>query len=381
MATRRSTMTERLRIARGQKPSGGAPTSVGRLKGYTDNAQYLQFAALLIAILLGACVVLARDHIIPSNFQADGLFIQRIAQGAAVGDTKYTNVASIYRALGLADNPTGAALGGYLVAVTAIILVWWKRGRRASSWSSVSLLVISLALSAVYLGWYSKDVFVLGVVFIFVLAPPTRFGFLLCMGSCLGYGIIFREYWLIVAVLFGAIRTTSSRLTPARLIAAVLVGTLAASVTVMLATGGRADTFRLGANEFRATLDIGTIITPFISAPEPFGGIANNLLTALALIVPLPVIALGGIYYLLIAGMILLMWVALVWALPTGSDVVASRSVALIVAFVSVQAVFEPDYGSALRHIAPLLPLFLWVSWSGVSPPPTMRVDTRTTTT
>ena len=35
------------------------------------------------------------------------------------------------------------------------------------------------------------------------------------------------------------------------------------------------------------------------------------------------------------------------------------RAVALLLALVIVQAIFEPDYGSYVKHIVPALPLFL----------------------
>jgi hypothetical protein len=37
----------------------------------------------------------------------------------------------------------------------------------------------------------------------------------------------------------------------------------------------------------------------------------------------------------------------------------AARASALLVAVVSVQAIFEPDFGSYLKHLTPLMPLFL----------------------
>ena len=35
------------------------------------------------------------------------------------------------------------------------------------------------------------------------------------------------------------------------------------------------------------------------------------------------------------------------------------RAVALLLGLVVVQAIFEPDYGSYLKHLSPMLPLFL----------------------
>ncbi len=51
--------------------------------------------------------------------------------------------------------------------------------------------------------------------------------------------------------------------------------------------------------------------------------------------------------------------------LPTGTAPLSERTprperaVALLLALVVVQAIFEPDYGSYVKHMVPVLPLFL----------------------
>jgi 4-amino-4-deoxy-L-arabinose transferase-like glycosyltransferase len=70
----------------------------------------------------------------------------------------------------------------------------------------------------------------------------------------------------------------------------------------------------------------------------------------------------GSSYYAVVAVLIAAVWIAAIACALRRSrraegDRVAMRCVLLALAFVTVQGVFEPDYGSALRHLSPLIPL------------------------
>lgn len=331
--------------------------------GASDAAAIGQLAIFVVSVALGYLVVLNRETIVPDHFYADGFFIQAIALGTADGDVKYTNTAAVYAALGLAENPLLASLLGYTAAVVVLAAVWvqlrhWPRG-----WAATATTALAVLLSAVYLGWYSKDVLVLAVAVVFVVARPGRIGWFVCLATSLAYAWLFRDYWFLVAALFAGISLVARSLTLARAILVALAATAAASIAIVVVLGASADAFRTGVNESRIGMDVGTIITPFVALPEPLGGIVNNVLTLVALWVPVPVALSGGAYYLAIAAIIFALWVLFASAVRRGLDARTARAVSLIVSFVAVQAVFEPDYGSALRHLTPLLPLFVWVIW------------------
>jgi len=61
------------------------------------------------------------------------------------------------------------------------------------------------------------------------------------------------------------------------------------------------------------------------------------------------------------------LWSLFLWGVHRGSGlrdlpIAWERGCSLALAMVSIQAVFEPDYGSYLRHLTPLLPLLLFVA-------------------
>lgn len=344
-------------------PTPPQPSSQRSPTDAPPTSAFIRACVLVEFAILGYIVVLLREQLIPGRFLIDGFFIQRVAQGRATADVKYTNTADVYRFFGLADNPVGASLAGYTVAVVCVAVVAIKLRADPSNWTTTIVASVTLLLAAVYLGWYSKDVMVLVVVLTVLLAPPTRAGWILCVVSMIAYAWWFRDYWYLVVVGFAVLTRFPRVLSFWRTLGLAVAITVLASLALVAFLGMDPDSYRSAANESRAESDVGTLITPFVSVSGPAGGVLNNALTGLALVFPLPLAMRGGAYYLAIAVVVAALWAILLTSSKYASDTTSRRAIALVVAFVGVQAVFEPDYGSALRHLTPLLPLFLWVSW------------------
>lgn len=324
------------------------------------------------SIVAGYVVVLLREQILPNRFFADGQFIQRLALGRTGGaDQSYRAVSSVYRALGLASNTTGAALLGYSLAVVCVLIVARKCRGIATGWQVTALQVIVIFFSAIYLGYYSKDVFVLAFTALALLLPRKALAELLILALMFVYSQTFRSYWLVVLVLYVVMRIAYSKTrSRARMILLSVLLLVGVSMAIYITRGIAADYYRLVVNQSRiGAEDATTMITPFVSLPQPAGGVVNNLITLAALVIPLPLAALGAAYYLTLAVLLTFVWLSFYRSLKflgpmQNMPVAIERSVALIFAFVATQALFEPDYGSALRHVTPLLPLVLLVAWT-----------------
>ena len=81
---------------------------------------------------------------------------------------------------------------------------------------------------------------------------------------------------------------------------------------------------------------------------------------------------MGGVYYLVLATMIFVIWIGFLLAARRTirsrdstyrGKITIGRCIAMVLAFLTVQAAFEPDYGSALRHLVPLVPAMLMVAF------------------
>ncbi|HJD68479.1 MAG TPA: hypothetical protein K8V54_01915, partial [Corynebacterium kroppenstedtii] len=185
-------------------------------------------------------------------------------------------------------------------------------------------------------------------------------------------GHYFRPYWVLIAVFFFGLRlfvsnTALSRqwITTRRFILLMLACSLVASL-VIVARGFPADHYRTLVNAGRGA-DTGSLIGRFVEHPEPIAGIVNVVLSTVMLMFPVTLAAKLSPYYLVIFVVIASFWASYFhavgqWLRSDHRPPLVGRAVCLIAAFAVVQGLFEPDYGSALRHLTPLIPLFFIVA-------------------
>lgn len=331
---------------------------------------WLLWASLGAGFGLGLVVTLLRDVLLPDQYERDALKIWSIAAGNRPGftDRAFTPVANVYRALGMADAPTAAALFGFFAATIVIVLAVFRSGRRGLSWPVALFTFAVFMLSAVYLGQYSKDVFVLPVVAALLL-PRRVWGDLVALVIMCAYTYFFRDYWGIVVVGFCLYRVLTVRQVRVRYL--LLIGS-ACSVLV----GSAFALFRgLDPNRYRTSvqrhLEANTFIHPIEPVAQPFGGMIDVFVNYWLVQIPMTLPFTAGPLYVVVA--LALAYVRLFplylargathWPESSTLDgVLVRRSLALMISFAATQALFEPDYGSVLRHLTPLLPLGIVVA-------------------
>jgi hypothetical protein len=192
------------------------------------------------------------------------------------------------------------------------------------------------------------------------------------------YGLLFRPYWLGVAGLYMLGRWASrTKWSPLRVALASGVGLALVSAYIYFVLGLPVDHFRVIVNQWRVNdPDAGSLIEPLLQSGGFFGQFASVAAVVLLLAFPIPLMIKGGAYYLFLTLLIATCWFLVIrtvlQARPTGGAVAADRvlfqrSVCLLAAFLCIQGLFEPDYGSALRHLSPLMPLMTSAVWLGPS--------------
>lgn len=333
------------------------------------------YCALVASLVF---TVLARD-IVPDNFLGDGYVIQRLAQHDAAfhASISYVRTAEIYRFLHLQDSAALAGLFGYLSMVLVTLLALRGRLLALRDVPTTLVTVACLGLGAVYLGWYNKDFVVLALTLPVILqlqrrAPERAWWWTLAPMAA--YACLFRPYWIAVAVLFAAfylfvtLRPTEDFWPMMLQLAKVSVATLLAiSFIYPLFAGEPITTFREAANAYR--LDhpgAASAITPWFTGTGPFSTFLNVSLTLTGLALPWPLLLTGQISHMIYSAFIGSMWLSSARLLarryssmPASARTAIRMGVSLLTALMTVQSLFEPDYGSYLRHLTPLLPVLL----------------------
>lgn len=334
----------------------------------------IAWPSLLIVCILSLAFVLVRDDVLPSRFFSDSAQIQSIAQGRldAYGDVSYGLVAGIYRGLGLADLPQVAAAASFVLYI-AVVFIAVLRARVPLNARGTILAGISIVLGAIFLAAYTKDIFTAIVACLALVLPRGKIGEVALLAAMAGYGYTTRQYWLLIAVAYVYFRIIfrwcRRRLT---LLGWCVLCIVALGVAVWLMNGVSADWYRVSVNASRmGDVDARTIVLPALQGPEPMSGIVNVLVAWFGFLIPWPLLKIGGIYYVAVALFLGLLTVLVVHAfgwvrrlyVPTGTQL--ERASAIILAFSCVQALFEPDFGSYLRHLVPIMPLIVYVTLRG----------------
>lgn len=333
----------------------------------TDLGPFILFYFLtLISLFIG---IFSRTFL-PKNYSFDGNSIQAIAQGRPYyePDASYASAGLFYRYLGLAELPWLIAPIG--VILTAVV-IWWVNHRAliAKDITAWIFSTVSLGLSSIYLSWYSKDLILLiFMAGIFFLIGNAKFldAFLVFV-----YAFVFRQYWFAIGALYLSYRLYLRNRVPSLKFWFVssLVGLLGLVVAYSAITGRDVSTLRDTINEIRVgSIDAKTIIrTQFQSGGVPVGFL-NSSIVFLSLLFPLPLAALGQIVYIGAAITLSLVWLVFTLRLKSrfslDSAEVRQKKLSissLVISVLVVGSLFEPDYGSYIRHLSVILPFLTYV--------------------
>jgi len=346
------------------------------------------FCQLFVVALVGLSVVLSSRfrELLDRKFRFDGDHIQALLalpDASLNPDDPFRNTALIYRMLGLSEAPDVAAMlaiAAFGVAVLAA-LRWTEMARLTPL--GLGIIAVCYVLALIYLAQYSKEFVSLLLVVAVLLLPRGALAEITLVAAMIGYAITIRPYWGIVVALYLAARFLLPRV---RGLFPVLLSVVATYVVLQivfnLVLAQDLSFSRVAVNDLRAQINIsvGSLIVDFLPDQVALQWL-NAFLVLLSLIAPWPLILGGSSVYLLMGGVLAVLWGLVGWAIvklqreraasrgravqPARTAPLSERTprperaTALLLALVVVQAIFEPDYGSYLKHVVPMLPLFL----------------------
>lgn len=328
---------------------------------------------VVLVLIIGTALMLAPAArlVLPEQYLLDDGHLRESMAGRMEGldSTSFARTAGLYRLLGVSEVPTAAALLGMVLFAAAVIAaLGWERIRELSP-LGLGVLGVSMALALVYLAQYSKELITLAIGLLVLVAPRSRWGDAMILGACLLYAGTLRPYWVIIAVLFVIWRWALVHVRrPVLLLLIPVLAYLALTPLFELVLGTDLQSQREWSNQERGPL---TPVASIIHSPIPGArgllGVASVCLMLVLLVVPLPLLATGSPVHAVSALLITGIWALVLVPIARGrlvgvrsaTGVRAARAAALLLALLLTQALFEPDYGSTLKHLTPLLPLVL----------------------
>lgn len=323
-------------------------------------------------------IAILGDRYLGEEFRNDAKTIVKVGNtpiGQRIGDEgSFAVIADFYRHLGMLQHPVAAMLFGVVLGALVIWIAVSKAGGLKRNIFSIGVFISAFALNGVFLGQFTKEVMISIAVLLVLAVPITWWGELLILGSLALLGAFFRQYWILILGIYLAIRwippsglrVFGRRLSyrnPAIFISLIAICSCALSLAIAVFTGDGGDHFRTAVNQIRLSDDnTATLIPQYIKSSGIVGGSLNNLLTTVFIVFPVPLFVMLKPYYFASALLLFVLWSNLAVGyckLRVGKDQLMQRAVALLVGFLIVQGVFEPDFGSVLRHLVPLVPLLI----------------------
>jgi hypothetical protein len=352
--------------------------------------QVLRQLYVLVTVPLCFGFAVAKEDVLPDKYFADSHHIMGLDMAASgPSPDSFVTMAWLYRLVGAFDYP----MATYLAALALFFVVMF----RCIGWDDIRqfgmlemlLFAFSGAEASIYLAQYSKESVIVLLALVLVMMPRRVHGDLVFVALACGYAYLIRQYWFIVVGLYLGLRVLLRSRRVRWLPIFLVVSMVALAFGVKLGMGVDLDSFRTGVNESNGLYAQSTI-QDYIPVTGPLGGAANALLTLVLLVVPIPLILALSPTYLIFGGIISLLWLCLLQVARTGmrhgwfrAEVRLCRAVSLLLAMLAAQAIFEPDYGSYIKHLTPLLPLFFFAlrarrthrARSGTRTDPTQRPE------
>ncbi|QBQ96697.1 hypothetical protein [Paraburkholderia pallida] len=335
-------------------------------------------AFIVLWILACLCFSLFAQDVLPAKYLFDaGNIASRFGyvDQFAVGEA-YDNTALFYELCLLSESQHLAAF------VTTLLFSFFilKCGTFASQmdWGAMhSLLLFTFicVVSAVYLGQYSKEATSMLITMSFFGLSNTMRGRVVWMLIACIYATYFRAYWVPVVILYiyyGFVLKRSRSIVV--FLSSIAIAILLLALAFKAILGVDLAYYRYMVNDTRTyDANANTMIVPLL----PTGGIGlewlNGVVQYLLMFFPIPLISGNPLYLAFVAiigsiGVRIFMISRAILHSDLDRRTLQTECLALVVSFVTVQSIFEPDYGSYIRHLLPMLPLVLYVMCVGSSP-------------
>lgn len=342
--------------------------------GNTNLGSGMQIAAIFVAGVAIVCSVSVR-RILPTRFLLDDEHIRDVIfSPLASSETQsFRNTAALYRDLGLGNAPEIASLITVVLFACSIFLAARLSEIARFGILGITVFVLSFIFADVYLAQYSKESMSVVLVLVLLALPRSGLSESVFVGACVAYGALVRPYWIIVAVLYIAWRFLLPHVRNPFLFIALIFGTYALmSLVFQYVLEVDLTAYRSEVNYSRTGVDVSSLITDPLPTAGWWAPVDATVVLA-TLVFPVPLVLSGGISHLVSAGVVVFLWaiafrsvvfkaVSVTYEpLEHGAprSLRAARALALLISMVVVQAVFEPDFGSYVKHLTPLLPLFL----------------------
>lgn len=332
----------------------------------------IEWTFLFLALCLVVAIILSytKEMIFPLYYFSDSELIQSFIDSNSeftLGDS-YESTAAFYSFLSIGKDSLIFPLISAVIISFYYLYCFYKSKFNVISIVNLSILIYCYFLSILYSTIISKDFIVILIMILFVFfMNKGAISFLVWLMIALIYSCYFRHYWFLVIFDFIILYMIFSYIKNIYFLLFTVVMSLLCLILVFnFILNVSIDYYRLSVNEFRIDSSAAnTLIYPFIDGDNLLIQFLNIIITLFALTIPFPLLLLGTFFHLINFFMISTIFVKFIRTLQSmmvSKDLIPishKKYICFIVSFITIQTIFEPDYGSYIRHLTPIFPLMI----------------------
>lgn len=315
------------------------------------------YLIFVLGVLLCAFIAFMKEYIFPEKYFFDSFTIQNLIEHPYKdsGDQAFVNTAKFFNLLHI-DRYFWAPIIAIISYFFAIIALFKKYNVEVVSFSKFLLMVAYSSMAMVYISTYSKDLVLFLIIIIPFILLEKRYLFFWIF-FVVFYASFFRSYWFITIAIFFIIKFFVVK-KPKLLLLTIVFYYVAISFVYHYIFGTSLSMVRYITNLDRDAESAQTAIDIFIKGNNFFIEAANFLLTLVFLVIPIPLVLLAKPFYIILALLIIVFFYNFIKLyFKEYNNKEYTNIFSFVIAFMLVQSLFEPDYGSFVRHLAPLYPL------------------------
>jgi hypothetical protein len=334
--------------------------------------------SFLAIYTVGLTLVLIIPFLLPAKYYSDGNHIQQLIIELANASGSFQNTAYIYRLFGFEFLFSDWLVGIIIFSFSLTIIAYFIR-KYSIKWDSLPLILLLIWTIpiAIFLGQYSKEFIALIVTGSLLYLGSTKRGLLLGLALVVLYATFFRIYWFLILAFFMVhwvlIRNQVSffRYIILFLLAAIVIFYAGNYMTDQYFSDAR---FRI--NMYReGSPNAVTMLSNLLVNTSPITDIINTFYGWFMLLIPIHLFKTGGIHHIIFAifqfinvilfisavKAILRYWKIAWFTLNRQIMMRVQVAIAWCLSFTFVEGMFEPDFGSFLKHELVILPMFFMV--------------------
>jgi hypothetical protein len=320
---------------------------------------------IIIATLIGVSFVyfLNVRNIFPDKFFFDNSTLRQFLQGSGLEDKAFQSTAKFYRFLGFSDETSFfiESLMSWFIYTVFLLLFCWRNYKVFVSPTSIVLVCVWTVIYGAYVSVMGKDqvsLVLVGLIPLVLGKNLSKYSIWLVVFSLL-YGMFFRTYWLII-ILLAVIASVPIKIKKSRWVRLFLLvmGVVAVFAVYRIFLHESIMDVRVTTNASRIGSDYAqSIIQNVVPSTNIFADILNWLHTLLILLFPVGITGVSQILYYGWFWLVVFVIINKQKGIRLNGNLPTKYLINFVVSFVLVQAMFEPDLGSALRHQVVLFPI------------------------